>query len=303
MSENKESEKTLAQKIIEDVAQTKTEQKMPNVLERDSEIEQITLEEIIQKVLDSGQLIITGVKQTGKTNTAMWLMRTLMNSTLHKNLKMRTVIFDTVLNWRTRFDAIQYLDIKDFGVLPTVLDLIVDLGYMDTNDVRNSIGQIVMNDFAKKRIMKEKFNGKVPYYDVFLLEEAQNCLGQFALVGEVGRFWLKIISECKNYGMVFFFITQRLADVSTRIVERTRYFLLGSTSGDNDLSKIRRMGGRKLADYVSSLKKGQFLLFDKDSKEQYRITFDLFVQNGKPYPYTRNANGKSNRGYTVEQVF
>jgi len=302
MSENKESEKTLAQKIIEDVAQTKTEQKMPNVLERDSETEQITLEEIIQKVLDSGQLIITGVKQTGKTNTGFWLMRTLMNSTLHKNLKMRTVIFDTVLNWRTQFDAIQYLDIKDFGVLPTVLDLIVDLGYMDTNDVRNSIGQIVMNDFAKKRIMKEKFNGKVPYYDVFLLEEAQNCLGQFALVGEVGRFWLKIISECKNYGMVFFFITQRLADVSTRIVERTRYFLLGSTSGDNDLAKIRRMGGRKLADYVSTLKKGQFLLFDKDAKEQYRITFDLFVQNGKPYPYT-SQNGKSKKGYTVEQLF
>jgi len=297
-----EPEKTLAQKIIENAQIKEPEQKMPNVLEKDSEISQITLEEIIQKVLDSGQIIITGVKQTGKTNTAMWLMRTLMESTPHKNLEMRTVIFDTVLNWRNRYDSIQYLNVEDFRILPTVLDLIVDIGYSDSNETRNAIGQIVMNDFARKRAMKEKFYGKVPYYDVYLIEEAQNCLGQFALNGEVGRFWLKIISECANYKMIFLFITQRLADVSTKVIERTRYFLLGSTSGDNDLAKIRRMGGRKLADYVSGLKKGQFILFDKDSKKQYRITFDLFIQNGKPYPFT-SQNGKSKRGYNVEQLF
>jgi hypothetical protein len=278
------------------------EQKMPNVLERDSEKGEITIEEIIQKLLDSGQIIITGVKQTGKTNTAMHLMRALMNSIAHKNLEMRTVMFDTVLNWRYRYDSVQYLDIEQYRILPTVLDLIVDIGYSDSNDTRNAIGQIIMNDFARKRAMKEKFNGKVPYYDVYLIEEAQNCLGQFALTGEVGRFWLKIISECANYKMIFLFITQRLADVSTKVIERTRYFLLGATSGDNDLAKIRRMGGKKLADYVLSLKRGEFLLFDKDNKNQFRITFDLFTQNGKPYPYT-SANGKSSKGYKVEQLF
>jgi len=288
-----EPEKTLAQKIIEDATQTKPEQKMPNVLELSGQTVKYEdlLKDIVQKLLESGQLIIVGVKQTGKTNAAMCIMRQIMNSDAHKNLAMKTLIFDTVLQWRYYYDAVQYLNLEDYRILPTVLDLIVDIGFTDSIDTRNAIGQIVLNDFVRKREMKEKFNGKVPYHDVYLIEECQNVLGSYALSGDVGRFWLKIVSECANYKMMFLFIGQRLADISTKVIERTRYFLLGATSGDNDLAKLRRIGGKRLADACVGLKRGEFVFFDKNQKSFWVITFPLFEQNGKPYPFTNGVKG------------
>ena len=300
MSENKESEKTLAQKIIEDVAQTKTEQKMPNVLElagQNVKYEDL-LKDIVQKLLESGQLIIVGVKQTGKTNTAMCIMRELMNTNQHKNLAMKTLIFDTVLQWHYNYDAVQYLDLEDYRILPTVLDLIVDISLIDSLDTRNAIGQIVLNDFIRKREMKKKFNGKVPYYDVYVVEEAQNVLGSYSLTGNEGRFWLKVISEAMNYKMVFLFIGQRLSDISPKAIERSRFFLLGATSGDNDLNKLKRMGGKNLANAVVGLHRGEFVFFDKNEKSFWVISFPLFVQDSKPYPYTDGVKG--NKGHATK---
>jgi hypothetical protein len=297
-----EPEKTLAQKIIEN-AQTKEpepEQKMPNVLElsgQNVKYEDL-LRDVVQKLLESGQLIIVGCKQTGKTNAAMCIMREIMNSAAHKNLAMKTEIFDTVLQWHYNYDAVQYLNLEDYRILPTVLDLIIDVPFTDSIETRNAIGQIVLNDFIKKRAMKEKFDGKVPFFDVFVVEEAQNILGSYSLQGDVGRFWLKVISEAMNFKMVFLFIGQRLADISSRVIERSRFFLLGATSGDNDLNKIKRMGGKNLANAVVGLHKGEFVFFDREEKSFWVIGFPKFVQNGKPYPYTNGIKG--NKGYAIK---
>jgi hypothetical protein len=276
------------------------EPKMPNVLElatQNVKYEDLLID-IVRKLLESGQLIIVGVKQTGKTNTAMCIMRELMNTNQHKNLAMKTEIFDTVLQWHYNYDAIQYLNLEDYRILPTVLDLIVDVPFTDSLDTRNAIGQIVLNDFIRKREMKEKFNGKVPYYDVYVIEEAQNVLGSYALTGNEGRFWLKVISEAMNFKMVFLFIGQRLSDISPKAIERSRYFLLGATSGDNDLNKLKRMGGKNLANAVVGLHRGEFVFFDKNEKSFWVITFPLFQQNGKPYPYIDGVKG--NKGHAIK---
>lgn len=279
---------------MSETKENQTEAKMPNVLESigtDAKYDEI-LAQIIEKVKISGGLIITGTKQHGKTNASMILMRAFMLSQEHKDLRLRTLIFDLCLNFRFKFDPIPFIEAESCSVLPTLQDLIVDIGFSDNNDTKTYIGNVVLNDFHKKRAMKMKFNGRIPYLDVYLIEEAQNVLGSYALNGEVGRFWLKIVSECANYGQIFLFLGQRLADISTKVIERTKYLLIGATSGDNDLQKLKRIGGNRLKDAVQQLKRGEFIFYDRDTKYMVLIGFPLFQQLNKPFEFQKSQTPK-----------
>jgi len=255
--------------------------------------------EILSKVFEQGQLMVIATKQHGKTNACMWLMRALIESKYHEQQKIQTIIFDTVLNWRFKFDKMPFVDYEGLKNIPEVQDLIVDMNQVDTQITRNAVTQILMNDFLHKRKIKKETNGDVPFINVYLVEEMQNVWGTYALSGFEGRFALKIFSECANYGQIIIGIGQRLGDISPKIVERTRYFLFGATSGDNDLAKIRRMsGGKQLAEQIRSLKKGEFIFYDKESGVASIIGFPKFKQKDTPYPY---KNGETD-GY-VKTIF
>jgi len=249
--------------------------------------------EIVKKVLIQGQLIIVATKQMGKTNSAMWLMKTLMEMKEHEEGKFKTLIFDLPMVWRFRFNRIAYLSHDSIPCLPVVKDLIVDLPYTDSIRTRNAITEIMMEDFVLKRQLKEKFEGNLPFKNIYLVEEMQNIWGTHSLNGSEGRFALKIFSECANYDMIIIGITQRLADVSTRIVERSRYLLIGNLEGDNNLNKIKRVTNKRIRDKVQTLKRGQFLFWDRESPEYIDLVyFPKFVQTGKPYLFEDKADGK-----------
>lgn len=262
---------------------------------------QKTLNEIIDKVLEQGQLIVVANKQMGKTNSAMWLVRTLMKKKEHEEGKFKTLIFDLPMVWRYKFDKIPYVDHAKISYLPTCRDLIIDLPYVDGIRTRNAIGEIMMEDFVRKRMLKEKFGGRIPFQNVYVVEEMQNIWGTYALNGRVGRFALKIFSECANYGMIIIGITQRLADVSTKIIGRARYLLIGSLTEDNDIRKISRLASKQVAEKVKTLKRGQFLFWDRQIPEYiYQIDFPKFENNGEnPFPLENGHDGKGH----VKKVF
>jgi len=259
------------------------------------------LEEIINKVLEQGQLIIVANKQMGKTNSAMWLLRTLMHRKEHADNKYKTLIFDLPLIWRFKFDRIPYVDISEVTYLPIVRDLLIDIPYTDSVMTRNAIVDIMREDFVRKRKLKEKFDGENPFINVYMVEEMQNVWGTYSLNGNVGRSALKIFSECANYGMVIVGTTQRLADVSTKIIGRAKYLLIGSLQEDNDLKKVKRFASQEVSEKVKTLKRGEFIFWDKSKKEYIDlIHFPKFDNAGdKPYLHQDGQNGS---GY-VKRIF
>lgn len=258
------------------------------------------LREVIDKVMTQGQLIVPATKQHGKTNAVMWLMRTLRNSHEHEENRIKLMIFDTVLNFRFKFDEMPYVDISKVRHIPLVQDLLIDIPYTSIRLTKDAITQVLMEDFIKKRQLKEKFKGDIPYSNVYMVEEMHNVWGTFGLTGIRGEFALKIFSECANYGMIIIGITQRLADVSTKIVERSRYLLVGNLSGDNDTGKLKRVTNKQISEKVKTLKRGEFIFIDRDNLEYVElIYFPKFEGKGKPYPHIDGQNGE---GY-VKKVF
>ena len=258
------------------------------------------LKEIVDKMLEQSQLLVIATKRHGKTNASMHIIRELMQRKEYLEQKLKLTIFDTVVVWRYAFDIIPFLDFDDVSILPILNGLIVDMGFVDSNDRRNAISEIVMNDFIKMQKLKRKHEGKIPFKNIYVIEEMQNVLGTYAMNGNKGRFWLTVVSECGNFGQVIMGIGQRFADISTKIVDRTRYYLIGGTSGERDLVKIKGIGGKSLSDKVRTLKRGEFIFWDK--KERGTVTliyFPKFKQNGKPYLYDDTS---SETGY-VKEVF
>jgi len=260
------------------------------------------LEEIIEKTLRAGQLLTVGTKQTAKSTANMWLLKTMMEMEMHKTQEIKTIIFDTVLNFRYNFNAVPYIDHSKLRYLPIVRDLIIDLPYTNIKRSRNAIGEILKEEFVKKHQLKEKFEGQVPFTSLFLLEEIQNIFGTYSLSGTAGQFFLKMFSECMNYRIAIWGITQRCADVATKVLERSEFYLIGKLTGDNDLKKIARVTTKQVAEKVKSLSRGEFIFWNRDQSETIDLVyFPKFKQTSKPYPY-KEAERKNGRGY-IKRIF
>ena len=240
------------------------------------------LDEIIAKAIQSGKLLVVGANQTGKTNATQWLVRRIRNSLKHQSNEYKIIVFDTALNWIYHFDKCPYIDFKEGMIMPIELDLILNFSQPDPISIRDAISQILLGDFMEKRRIKANCNGENPITSFFVIEEIQNIFGRFALGQKSGRFLYKLFTECSNFGMVFIGLTQRLADVDTRIVERTRYFLLGRMNGENDINKITKMFGSEVAKSVKGLHVGSLIFFDKEENTILEIGFPKFEQNGRP---------------------
>jgi hypothetical protein len=240
------------------------------------------LDDIIESMIEYGGLLTVGTKGCGKSDANKWIVRRIMQSKKHETNEYKTIIFDDCSNWKWRYDTIPFIN-YDMRGLPLAQDLIVNLAMIDPNDCKNAIGQIMMNEFQHKMDLKEQLSGSIPFNSIFFVEEIQCIWGRFGLSGISGRFNMKMVSEGRNYGMTVCGIGQRFSDIDTRICERIRFYLLGATSGANDLSKIRKIGGKEVADVVNTLDRGQFCYFDKDDQKIEIIGFPKFESVGKPY--------------------
>lgn len=251
------------------------------------------LVKILKALVDNGRLLIIGLGGTGKTNTAMHLVRRIMNLQEYEDGKFIVRIGDSANVWKLRFDQIPYVDVtKKPSVPEDEKTVLLDLGFLSTARNVGLIENLVGQDYYLQRESMDKNNGKPLINRIYVLEEIQNLFGSY----KKSEFWLKIWSESRNYGQFFVGLAQRLSDVSTQIVERTKYMLIGSLSGDNDLSKLKRMfgaeKGNRVVNAILGLKKGEFLFIDKENSENsMKIYFPQFVQNGKPYEFDIKGNG------------
>jgi GTPase SAR1 family protein len=273
-----------------------TEQTEPAKTVLEMAEEELT-EKVIAKILDglteNGKLMVIGLGGTGKTNLVMQLVRYLMDRKEYKEGKYIIRICDSVGVWRWKFDKVPFIDLTKTRNMPeNEKTLLLDLGFSDTDLNTGIIENLVRGDFHRQREMMVQNQGQLPIERIYVIEEAQNVLQS----GKQSKFWLKMLSESRNYGQYFIFIGQRLADISTRACERAKWCILGAVSGDNDEAKLKRMFGKKgksVVEMLSGLKCGEFLFIDRENPESvFKIYFPKFVQNGQPYEYDKKLNGR-----------
>ena len=236
--------------------------------------------EVINEIMTTG-LIICGSKGSGKSNVAKFIT----SQIIKRNLEIQCKIFDSCSNWRHGFEPIIMQELNETNTLDVVYagkkHILFDVEYSDPIDIQREIGYIVQQDFTRNR-MQKKIYGNIKDWKLYCIEEAQNVLNGYSLNKKDGRFWLKAISEGRNFNLAFMFIGQRLADISTKVIERCQGYLLGRMTGDNDKNKIKRICGKdsNIHNKVSSLKQGEFIYFNGNKTMMLRSP--KYISTSKP---------------------
>ena len=175
------------------------------------------------------------------------------------------------MNLRFDFEAIkcQLINEQSRFIYGGDEHILFDLDFIEEEDVFNFIEKVILNDYINQRRRKAELGGHNDKWFVYLIEEAQNILGSFSLMRRSGRRLLKLMSESRNFGLTYILIGQRLAEMSTRAIERRHSYLFGRMTGDNDISKLKRIVGRDsiIIKEVKNLDvaKGQFLFYNGSS--------------------------------------
>jgi len=252
--------------------------------------------EILQEILDTG-IVLAGAKKCGKSNASKVLASEIIKE--HPNIQVR--IFDTCQNWVHGFEPVLCQKINDETryLYTGKRNVLYDIELMDMEKIMDDIGKIVSHDYNEQRLLKTQ--NKMDRWIVYFIEEAQNVLGTYSLSRESGKLWIKMISEGRNFNMAFVFIGQRLADISTKVIERANGYLFGRTFGDNDKKKITRIvgdaimdkglgdnedyikiTGNKIVEEVSKLETGEFIYFN--GKVGRHIKFPCYTSDSTPIP-------------------
>jgi DNA replication protein DnaC len=258
------------------------------------------LNKIVQCLYQNGKLLIIGTSGTGKTTLAMHLVRYIMASKAYKDNKTIIRIADSANVWKLGFDTIPYVDVTRKPSIPDEGTVLIDLGFLSTAKNISLLENMVGQEYYEQRDLMNKNNGHSPITRIYVFEEIQNLFNSY----KKSDFWLKIFSEGRNYNQFFVGIGQRLSDINTQYCERTKFVLLGSLSGDNDLQKVRRMYGRergqRIISAISSLRKGEFLFIDRENTESsLKISVPKFESIGKPFEFDE----KQNTRIKAERIF
>jgi hypothetical protein len=241
------------------------------------------IDDILEKSWATGRLMVTANNGAGKTFVLMWLWRRVLAHPKHAENYFKTIAFDVALNLRYKFDAVPYVNYREVKVLPRNLDLIVDVLDTDPYQRRLQIMDVMVMDYNQKRKMKAELNGKVSFINNYFIDEMSTVYDTYSLNTTGGRVLFDLFAQGRNFGICVFGFTQRLGEVSTKIVERTNYFLLGRTSGDNDLHKIKNMFGSQIATDVKSLGERDFIFHNVQEQITKVIHFPTWFQRGTPF--------------------
>lgn len=252
----------------------------------------IKIDEIIERTIKNGSLLISGSGGSGKTFASMWIVRRMMQSPKHESGEYRITIAEPCLNYRYKFDCVPYIDYATTKLIPDKQDLIIDMYSLKPKVKRECLTSILSNDFVHKQAIKIANNGINTFKNFYMLDELHNIIGRYSLIGNKGADLLDVITEGRNFDMYWIGITRRLSDLSTQFVESSRNFLFGKTIGDNDLNKIKKMYGSIVSNAVASLKPRSFIFYDSENDYIDEIGFPDFIQQGKAFEIKQDyANG------------
>jgi hypothetical protein len=131
--------------------------------------------------------------------------------------------------------------------------------------------------------MQEKAIEANPNYShhyLIVLEEIQNSFGTYSMNSDDSLDLMTIFSQSRSDALCHYIgISQRLNDVSTKVIERLRPFI-GLTLGENSLRKIKSQLPDELKDRVQQLPKRHWIYLN--GKDNPEIVIPEFIRHGAP---------------------
>jgi len=251
-----------------------------------AKVNPILPEVMLNGILKTG-LVVVGGKNTGKSNAGKVISSEIIRN---QPLPIQLKIFDTASNLRWDFEPIlfQSIDERTRYFYDGDEHILFDIALVDEIDILSFVERVILTDYYRMRARKELLGGHINKWILYLIEEAQNEIGSYSLMRREGMRLLKFFSEGRNFNQSYILIGQRLADVSTRAIERCSGYLFGKMTGDNDIAKLKRIVGRDsvIVNDVKKLEveKGQFLYYNGASTYDFNCPkYDSKGQKPKPY--------------------
>ena len=247
------------------------------------------LPDVIRDTILQSGLVILGSKSCGKTNAGKLIASEIIRNP--QTIPIQVKFFDLAGNLKFNFDPILYqtIDDKSRYFYDGDENILFDINLIDEDDIFGFMEKVLLTDYYRQRERKETLNGHVDKWILYFIEESQGVLSSYSLMRKTGGKVFQLFSIGRNFGQNFVLISQRLADLSTRAVERCNSYLIGKTSGDNDISKLKRLIGKKssIVDEVKKLnvQNGEFIFYNPTIENQ-DVKFPLYDSHGqKPRPF------------------
>lgn len=245
----------------------------------------IDLSILLQQMKDAltiGNIIIAGLPQQGKTYFTAWLINEIL-----KTESIQTLVLDESQELQyilgEKFIVYEVKDVDYEGKTKYTYDIlnqkysILDTSLVFNNNSNEPIKQILLNRFRMAKLEKKINRNHKANPFLALVDEVGDIWGRYDLTGNNNPF-KKLFAKSANYGIHFIFVTNRLASVSTEIVERCQAYILFNIIGDNDLRKLRnifssvpRKDKLKIISAIQKLDKQEAVFWNKHEATGFRV--------------------------------
>lgn len=261
-----------------------------------SVMSKITIDNLKKAMLRKG-LVVSAEKGFGKTNALMCLV---------SELRAIPIVIDYATQHAFKLGSqfeVKFLSEK-YWLKPTIRitrPIILDFSQTTKKQAGEILRDVIKKEyhFRVQAVIKGFREGKTREqilkgfkWLVFCLEESQDLIGRYLKQDDD----LATAMNCgRNYKITFVYLTQRIADLNSSLVERCAY-LLGKHIGDNNLRKISRILGigRKKLKFIETLPIGEFIFYEGSRIE--RLQFPKFEGFGRAYEFTRRIIKRKPKG-------
>jgi hypothetical protein len=231
--------------------------------------------DLIKAGLRDKPLLIIGARSAGKTVMAKQIVGLV-------NGEYQVRVFDPSLVWwrgsplKTRYHVPAVADVW----VPNLVDAVYDIGGIDGARRAELITLVIGSEYTRRYQSSLHSPATKLIPDLTVVEEGQSSFNKWDKLSEPIHDW---VSVGRNYGMSGIVITQRPAEIDTKIVERCN-LLVGYIEGHNNFNKIK---GATDGDFIKKVKKLEngshdFLYWDGRA---HHVKVDEPTSFGEPVNY------------------